>query len=165
VLLVALLISGCATAAAGTGLPSSASAASYRSLYLGLEGAGLGQPPLLAETTISTLEADFPPPSAARLQSELKRLGPELYLGITLARLSCRDDYLAQVSYGPGAVVTLTVVQRQLPPGAACFELIGPVRYQVVALPLRQFPGRLRLSIMVNRPSGTAGNRASVRLP
>ncbi len=161
----ALVGSGCATVAASSGLPKATSPVSYRSLYVGLDRAELAQPPLLAATSISELEADFPPTSSARLRHELRGLGPQLYLGITLARFSCQDDYLADVTYGPGALLTLTVAKHQLPPGRACFELIGPLMYQVVALPLKEFPHPLTLSIVVNRPSGMAADQSSFRLP
>lgn len=161
----ALLCASCATVVAGSGLPGSTTPASYRSLYVGLDRADLTQPPLLAKTSISALGADFPPTSPARLHKELQGLGPQLYLGLTLARLSCRDDYLAQLTYGPGALLTLTVAQHELPPGSACFELIGPFMYEVVALPLKQFPRHLTVSIVVKRPSGAPADQASLRLP
>ncbi|MGH7643809.1 MAG: hypothetical protein ACRENX_12510 [Candidatus Dormibacteria bacterium] len=162
---LALLLTGCAPVAAGALVPRSAVAPQYRTLYLGLDGGTLSQPPLVAATAVSALAARFPPPSPGQLHRELQGLGSQLYLGITLGRLSCRDDYLAKVRYGPGARLTLTVAQHQLAPGAACFELIGPVRYQVLALPLQQFPGRLRLSIVVQRPLGTPRDQMAVLLP
>jgi hypothetical protein len=158
-LVVAALVSGCAGAAASARLPDSATSANYRSLYVGLDHVGVTQPPLLVATSISAVESHFPPPSPARLHRELLGVGPELYVGVTLARLSCRDNYLAKVTYGPGALLTLSVVQHQLPPGKACFELIGPVMYQVVALPLDQFSPHLGLAIVVHRPPGRPGNQ------
>jgi hypothetical protein len=134
------LFSTCATALAGAGWPSTASAASYRSLYQGLDKSDLVQPPLLAETSLAVLQADFPTTSPTRPRRELRGLGPQLYLGLTLARL-------------------------KPPPRSACFELIGPVMYQVLALPLKQFPRHRSLSIVVKRPSGSPGDQVSVRLP
>lgn len=165
ILLAVLLFSSCAPAVAGAGLPSTTSPASYRSLYAGLDQPELVLPSLLAETSIAALQADFPATSPPRLRHELQGLGPQLYLGLSLTRLSCRDDYLAHLTYGPGALLFLAVAQRRLPPRSACFELIGPVMYQVLALPLDQFPRHVTLSIVVKRPSGNLGDRVSVRLP
>ncbi|MGA9919653.1 MAG: hypothetical protein WBR23_00085 [Candidatus Dormiibacterota bacterium] len=160
-----LLFSSCATVVAGAGLPRTASAASYLTLYRGLVKPAVVPPPLLAETSLAALQVDFPATSPTQLHHELRGLGPQLYLGLTLSRVSCRDDYLAHVTDGPGALLTLTVAVHQLPPRSACFELIGPVMYQVLALPLKRFPRQLTLSIVVKRPSGSPADQVSVRLP
>jgi len=164
-LLGAALFSGYATAVASGSMPAATTAVSYRSLYLGLDHSGVSQPPLMARLRLSALAGDFPPPSKRQLDRALHGLGPALYLGIKLDRLRCPDDYLTRVTYGPGPLLTAFVVRHRLAPGEACFQLMGPVRYQVLALPLAQFPRQLRVTIAVERPGGGPGNQTSLQLP
>ncbi|HEY6538512.1 MAG TPA: hypothetical protein VI138_05655 [Candidatus Dormibacteraeota bacterium] len=126
--------------------------ASYRPLYIGLDPASLALPPVLARNRLAVLEAAFPKPASAKASSSGR---PAFYVGLTLGRLSCRNYYLARVSSLPG-VLTLTVRQHRLAPGRACFELIGPDRYQVLALPRRlPYPGYSHLTVVVQRPGGS----------
>lgn len=165
-LLLLLLGPASATALASGGARlSSGTKADYRSLYLGLDTGGRSQPPLRADTSINLLEKSFPVPSVARVRRQLEGLGPELYLGVTLARLSCNEEYVSEVDYGPGRVLTLTVVEVALASGVACPEFIGPVRYQVLALPLSQFPHHARLVVLVRRPAGISPDQVSVCVP
>ncbi|MGH7667665.1 MAG: hypothetical protein ACREN1_10245 [Candidatus Dormibacteria bacterium] len=137
----------------------------YQSLYLGLDGGGLSQPALMARTSYAAIEKYFPEPQSASPTPRANAQGGQLYVGLTLGRLTCRNYYLARARYGPGLVVTLTVRQRRLPPRMACFELIGPVRYQLLALPLGQFPGHARLTVVVQRPPGASGEQVRRHLP
>lgn len=164
-LVTAALISGCAAVAAAGASPDHPVPARYRSLYTGLNHSRVSLPPLLAGTRLGVVERTFPPGSVALPPGAAAPGGPQLYVGFTLAPLSCRDDYLAKAAIGPGAVLALTVVQRHLPAGVACFELIGPLMYQVVALPLHQFPGHIRLLVEVRRPLGIGDVQEVVRLP
>lgn len=130
-------------------------------MYLGLESLNVA-PALLASTNLATVEAGFPPPHGYTFQ---RRFKGEFFVGLTLGRLSCRNFYLAKLHFGPGAQLTLTVAQRRLAPGHACFELIGPPRYQVLVLPLSAFPRHSTLAIMVKRPLGSSGAHTSLTLP
>lgn len=164
-LALAALVSGSAGAQATTLTQVTSIPAHYRSLYGGLDHSRVSPPRLFASTSLALVERRFPPGVAAVPPSPTATAGGELYIGFPLAPLSCRDDYLAKVTLGPGAVLTLAVLQHRLPPGAACFQLIGPLMYQVIALPLEQFPSHLRLAVVLRRPPGAGDARELVRLP
>lgn len=154
-----LLLAGCGSAPrvsdpAPSGIPSF-------SMYLGLDSLGTA-PALLASTNLATVEAGFPPPHGFTFK---RRFEGEFFVGLTLGRLSCRNFYLAKVHFGSGAQLTLTVAQHRLAPGHACFELIGPPRYQVLVLPLSAFPPHSTLAIVVRRPAGSSGAATSLTLP
>jgi hypothetical protein len=116
----------------------------------------------LAQLSLNPIEHTFPPPASFRRPTGLSGY---LFVGLTLGRLSCRNYYLDKVRYSSGGgPLTLTVAQHALPPGHACFELIGPPRYQVLALPRPRFSSRTTLSIVISRPLGQT-DRTSITLP
>jgi hypothetical protein len=162
----ALLISGLGTVAARTRVPRRSVNPSYVSLYVGLEQLSVVSPSLQLSTSLAAIEKNFPPGTSSSSPSPMPSLTrPQLYVGLTLARYSCLPDYLAGITYGPGARLTLSVEKKRLLPGQACFQLIGPLMYQVVALPLSQFPTRVKLEVAVNRPAPLRSDRSFFRLP
>ncbi|MFZ0996474.1 MAG: hypothetical protein WAO09_10940 [Candidatus Dormiibacterota bacterium] len=164
-LVAALLISGLGTVAAKTRVPRRPVRATYLSLYVGLEQLSVVSPSLQVSTSLAAIEKHFPPPAGPSPSPTPSVIGPQLYVGLTLARFSCLPDYVAAVTYGPGARLTLSVERQKLLPGHACFQLIGPLMYQVVALPLSQFPARVKLEVAVNRPEPLLSDRSYFRLP
>lgn len=122
-------------------------------------------PSLQVSTSLAAIEKHFPPGTSTSPSPSPSATGPQLYLGLTLARYSCLPDYLAGITYGPGARLILSVEKQKLLPGHACFHLIGPLMYQVVALPLSQFPPRLKLEVTVERPAPLLTDRTYFRLP
>jgi hypothetical protein len=114
---------------------------------------------------LAAIEKDFPPGTTTSPSPVPSATGAQLYVGLTLARFSCLPDYLASITYAPGARLTLSVEKKELLPGQACFQLIGPLMYQVVALPLRQFPARLKLEVVVDRPAPLSAEQTYFRLP
>jgi hypothetical protein len=147
---LAAIISGCAEGAYSR-LPAEAVPASYHSLFVGLAPVGLSLPPLVASTSLVTVEARFPRQARAGASPASGGAG-QLYVGFALARLSCMDEFLAGVSFGPGALLTVRLARHHLPRGEACFELIGPLMYQVVELPLARFPIPIHLEVVVRHP-------------
>ncbi|HUY25547.1 MAG TPA: hypothetical protein VMV09_09660, partial [Candidatus Saccharimonadales bacterium] len=139
--------------AARTRLPRRAVDLTYASLYVGMEQSTVASPSLLVSTSLATIEKNFPRGSSTASSPPPRDTGPQLYLGLTLARYSCLTDHLAGITYGPGARLTLSVEKQRLLPGRACSQLIGPLMYQVVALPLSQFPAGLRLKVTLDRPT------------
>ncbi|MFZ0167885.1 MAG: hypothetical protein WAL64_00520 [Candidatus Dormiibacterota bacterium] len=151
--------------AARTRMPLRAVDLTYTSLYVGTEQSTVTSPSFLVSTSLATIQRNFPPGASTSPTPPPGDTGPQLYLGLTLARYSCLPDYLASITYGPGARLTLSVEKERLLPGHACSQLIGPLMYQVVALPLSQFPPGLRLKVTVNRPTPLLGDRTYFRLP
>jgi hypothetical protein len=135
------------------------------SLYSGLEQLSVVSPSLQISTSLAAIQKNFPPGVGASPSPMPSVTGPQLYLGLTLARYSCLPDYVAAITYGPGARLTVSVEKQKLLPGHACFQLIGPLMYQVVALPLSQFPARVKLEVAVNRHMPLLSNRSYFRLP
>jgi len=164
-LVAALLTSGVSTVAARTRVPRRAVDPTYVSLYGGLEQLSVVSPSLQVSTSLAAIEKNFPPGGSSSASPTPSLTGPQLYLGLTLARFSCLPDYLAGITYGPGARLTLSVEKKQPHPGQACFQLIGPLMYQVLALPLSQFPARVKLEVAVNRPEPLINDRSYIRLP
>ena len=164
-LAAATLLTGSVSALAAAGYPSRPGLAQYRTLYRGLDPIGVALPPLRAAISLARVEASFPSGTGTS-SSPGQGAGPDrLFIGFTLARLSCMDNYLAGITFGPGALVTVRVAQHRLLAGTACFELIGPMMYQVVELPVSQFLTDLHLEIQVARPhSSGAADRAYVQL-
>jgi hypothetical protein len=160
-----LLISGLSTVGAKTRVPRGPVDPTYRSLYLGLQQLSVVPPSLQVSTSLAAIEKHFPPGTRAAPFPVPSASVPLLYLGLTLARYSCLPDYLASITYGPGARLTLYVKKRALLPGQACFLLIGPLMYQVLALPLSQFPTRLKLEVTVDRPAPLLSDRTYFRIP
>ena len=150
---------------ARTRLPLRAVDLTYTSLYVGMEQSTVTSPSLLASTSLATIQRNFPPGASTSSAPPPGDTGPQLYLGLTLARYSCLPDHLARIAYGPGARLTLSVEKERLLPGHACSQLIGPLMYQVVALPLSQFPAGLRLKVTVERPPPLLSDRRYFRLP
>ncbi|MGC1184640.1 MAG: hypothetical protein WBA31_05740 [Candidatus Dormiibacterota bacterium] len=155
-----VVLAGCGGAPRIPARPPPMGISSY-SLYVGLDSLNRA-PALLASTNLATVEARFPAPHSYAFQ---RRFQGEFFVGLTLGRLSCRNFYLAKVHFGPRAQLTLTVAQRLLAPGHACFELIGPPRYQVLVLPLSPFPPHSTLAIVVKRPRPSPGAETSLALP
>jgi hypothetical protein len=155
-----LLLAGCAGAPRISDPPAPVGIASY-SLYVGLDSLDRA-PAVVASTNLATVEASFPPPAKYKFA---RRFNGEFFVGLTLGRLSCRNFYLAKVNFGPEEQLTLTVAQHVLAPGHACFELIGPPRYQVLVLPLSAFPPHTTLVIVVKRPPVGSGAGTSLTLP
>ena len=146
-------------------MPRRAVDPSYRSLYVGLEQLSVVSPSLQLSTSLAAIEKNFPLGTSTSPSPLPSATGPQLYVGLTLARFSCLPDYLAGIAYGPGARLTLSVEKKRLVPGQACFQLIGPLMYQVLALPLSQFPARVKLEVAVNRPEPLINDRSYIRLP
>lgn len=165
VLTAALLISGLVTVTARTRLPRPPLDPTYQSLYVGLEQLSAVSPGLQVSTSLAATEKNFLPVTSSTPSPVPSASGPQLYVGLTLARFSCRPDYLAGITYGPGARLRLSVEQKELLPGQACFQLIGPLMYQVVALPLSQFPARLKLEVVVDRPAPLNAEQTYFRIP
>jgi hypothetical protein len=164
-LAAALLISGVATVAARTRVPRRAVDPTFVSLYTGLEQLSVVSPSLQVSTSLAAIEKNFPRGASPSPSPMPSVSGPQLYLGLTLARYSCLPDFVAAIGYGPGARLTIVVEKKKLLPGHACFQLIGPLMYQVVALPLNQFPARVKLEVAVNRPAPLLSNRSYFRIP
>ena len=160
-----VLISGLSPVSARTHLPRRSIDPTYRSLYVGFEQLSVASPSLQVSTSLAAIEKNFPAGTSASPSPTPSATGPQLYVGLTLARFSCLPDYLVGIAYGPGARLTLAVDKMKLVPGRACFQLIGPLMYQVVALPLSQFPARLRLEVTVNRPPPLLSDRTYFRIP
>jgi len=160
-----LLISGLSEVSARTRVPRRSVHLTYASVYVGLEQLSVVSPSLQVSTSLAAIEKNFPPASSASPSPAPSASGPQLYVGLTLARFSCLPDYLANIAYGPGARLTLAVEKKRLVPGQACFQLIGPLMYQVVALPVSQFPARLKLEVTVDRPTPLLTDRTYFRLP
>jgi|GEM_PF-4943665 len=161
----ALLVSGLGTVAARARLPRRSVDPTYLSLYTGLEQLSVVSPSLQVSTSLAAIEKNFPPGASPSPSPMPTVTGAQLYVGLTLARYSCLPDYVAAITYGPGARLTLFVEKQKLLPGHACFQLIGPLMYQVVALPLSQFPARVRLEVAVNRPAPLLSDRSYFRIP
>jgi hypothetical protein len=160
-----VLISGLSPVSARTHRPRRSIDPIYRSLYVGLQQLSVAIPDLQVSTSLAGIEKNFPAGTSSTPSPTPSATGPQLYMGLTLARFSCLPDYLAGITYGPGARLTLTVDKKKLVPGHACFQLIGPLMYQVLALPLSQFPAHLRLEVTVNRPTPLLSDHTYFRIP
>ncbi|MGA8427561.1 MAG: hypothetical protein WB801_08250 [Candidatus Dormiibacterota bacterium] len=75
----------------------------------------------------------------------------QVFIGFTLARFPCVGDYhLSHITDGPGALVTIRLDLRRADlHNASCIAGVTPPAYQVVELPLNQFPAHVRLEIRV----------------
>ncbi len=143
---------------------SAAAAARYQDVFVTMARAPTVPPPLLASTSLQRVEQGFP-------FGPLPGLAPsaepgQLYVGFRLARLSCPSAYLAGVVRGPAWRLTVTVARHRLRPGEACPEVIGPMEYQVIRLPLAQFGSLRQLQVVLRHPlQAVATARTWVRLP
>jgi hypothetical protein len=141
-------LSGCASSASGPTLPTRAAPAQYRSVYQWQRFTLVSRSQLDASTSASIVETAFPPPSVILLVPFAHN---QLFIGFTVARFPCVGDYyLSRLTYGPGALVTIRLALRRVDlPNASCIAGVTPPVYQVVELPLSQFPAHLRLEIRV----------------
>ncbi|MGH7641027.1 MAG: hypothetical protein ACREN7_06735 [Candidatus Dormibacteria bacterium] len=164
-LLLALApVASCASASAQS-LPRAERTISHQSVYLGLDTGSLSQPRLVVTTDLDSITRQFPAPLATSIPARLHTPRRYLFVGLTLGRLTCRDNYLARVGYGPGALLQLVVRREEQPPRTACFQIVGPVRYQLLAIPLSQFPKRLLLAVQLRGSVGGPEMVVHLRLP
>lgn len=145
---VVTVLSGCASSPSGPRLPTRAAPAQYRSLYQWQRFTVVSRSQLQASTSANIVETAFPPASVILVVPFAHN---QLFIGFTLARFMCVGDYyLSRVIYGPGALVTIRLALRRADlHDASCIPAPHSPAYQVVELPLDQFPAHVRLEIRV----------------
>lgn len=164
--LVVSLLSGCASSGLGPRLPTRAETVRYQALYQGVDSSCAEQPQLGASTSLSTVEMTFPMFGSTEFKVPGRH---QLFIGFRLDASKCVGAYyLAGITFGPGALVTVNLAQPILVPGALALALPA---YQVVELPLNQFPTEIRVmvesvhwSLFPVPPLSAATDRTYVRL-
>jgi hypothetical protein len=141
-------LSGCASGVSGPTLPTRAAPAQYRSVYQWQRLTVVSRSQLQASTSASIVEMAFPPASVILVVPFAQN---QLFIGFTLARFVCLGDYyLSHMTYGPGALVTIRLALRRTDlHDASCIAGAITPAYQVVELPLSEFPAHVRLEIRV----------------
>jgi len=136
------VLSGCASGAAGPKFPTRAEPVRCQALCEGVDSSCAEQPQLGASTSLSTLEITFPVFGSTQFTLPGRH---QLFIGFRLDASACASAYyLAGITRGPGALITVSLAQPVQVPGALALPL--PL-YQVVELPLTQFPTNLRVMV------------------